>query len=91
VQYFVTEGDKDALRYSDSANGSPDSRGWVFEADYLPFNKNGGPKIWPASNIKLSLQYVMYNQFDGATNNYDGTGRDASDNNTLFLESWIAF
>lgn len=91
AQYFVMNGDKDALHYADSANGSPDSSGWVLEADYLPFNKNGGPAFWPKSNVKFSVQYVMYDKFDGASNNYDGSGRDASDNNTLFLQSWIVF
>lgn len=91
VQYFAINGDHDALLYSGSANGSPDSDGFIFQLNYLPFNKNGGPAFWPRSNVKFSLQYVMYNKFDGARTNYDGTGRDARDNNTLYLEAWIAF
>ena len=33
----------------------------------------------------------MYNKFNGASDNYDGAGRNASDNNTLYLLSWINF
>jgi len=37
------------------------------------------------------LQYVVYFQFNGAHSNYDGFGRNASENNTLYLLSWFAF
>ena len=90
VQYFHTGGRKDTLLYG-SRTGNPDTNGWVFQVDYLPFNKKGGPFFWPRSNAKLSLQYVLYDNFDGSTSNFDGTGRDASDNNTLYLELWLAF
>jgi hypothetical protein len=91
AQYFVTTGDADALLYPDSQSGSPNSNGEVFQIDYLPFSKSGGPPFWPRSNVKLSLQYIAYNTFDGARRNYDGAGRNAHDNNTLYLETWIAF
>jgi hypothetical protein len=29
-------------------------------------------------------------KFDGASSNYDGNGRNASDNNTLYLLVWAA-
>ena len=38
----------------------------------------------PWEKIKISLQYVIYNKFNGAQSNYDGSGRNASDNNTLY-------
>ncbi len=91
VQYFYTRGSSDALAYSSSVTGSPNSDGFILEANYLPFNKNGGPSFWPKSSVKLSLQYVIYNHFDGSTSNIDGTGRSASDNNTLYLQAWIVF
>ncbi|MBW8781652.1 MAG: cytochrome C [Verrucomicrobia bacterium] len=91
VQYFATRGTSDALAYSSSVTGSPNSNGFVLEANYLPFNKSGGPSFWPKSSVKLSLQYVIYNRFDGSTSNIDGTGRSASDNNTLYLQAWIVF
>ena len=74
-----------------SLTGSPESDGFILQADYFPLNKPGGPAFWPRSNVKLSLQYVIYNRFDGARTNFDGAGRNARDNNTLYLEAWIAF
>jgi hypothetical protein len=83
--YFSTTGTTDMARYTPSpvvgsASGSPDSRGWTAELDFLPWQ-----------NVKLALQYTLYNRFNGGTTNYDGSGRNASDNNTLFLLGWIAF
>lgn len=91
VQYFVLGGSNDPLLYSGSATGSPTSDGMIFELSYLPFNKGGGPAFWPRSNIKFSLQYVMYNRFNGARTNFDGAGGNARDNDTLYLQAWIVF
>jgi hypothetical protein len=91
VGYFLSNGSHDPLLHSESATGSPLSDGLVFQLNWLPFNKKGGPEFWPKSNVKVSLQYVLFNRFNGARNNYDGTGRNARDNNTLYLEAWIAF
>ncbi len=91
VQYFSIGGDSDPVLYSGSATGSPESDGFILQADYFPLNKRGGPAFWSRSNVKLSLQYVVYNRFDGARTNFDGAGRNARDNNTLYLEAWIAF
>jgi hypothetical protein len=33
----------------------------------------------------------MYNKFNGGSTNYDGSGRNAKDNNTLYLLGWINF
>ena len=79
VGFFQTTGDSDALLYSPdpvdgSRTGSPDSRGLTLEADFLYHERQ-----------KLVLQYTLYDKFNGAHSNYDGSGRDASDNNTLFL------
>jgi hypothetical protein len=91
VQYFSINGDSDASLYSGSQTGSPNSDGFVLQANYLPFNKGGGPSFWPRSNLKLSVQYTFYNNFDGAKTNYDGAGTNARDNNTLYFEAWVAF
>ena len=93
--YFSIFGDSDMGLYapgpiSGSLNGSPNSNGFIFELDYMPFSW-GGPEFWPWLNAKLSLQYVAYTEFNGASSNYDGFGRDASDNNTLYLSAWLAF
>jgi hypothetical protein len=90
LQYFQTRGDADFLRYNDgemmampvmgSANGSPNNKGWVAELNFLP-----------RQDIKFALRYTGYMQFNGASNNYDGFGRDANDNNSLYLLTWLMF
>ena len=37
-----------------------------------------------------SVQYTIYDKFNGASSNYDGFRRSAHDNNTLFLFLWTA-
>jgi hypothetical protein len=95
VGYFNIHGSVDTGLYAagaigGSANGSPNSRGWTAELTYMPFN-NGGPSFWPWLNAKVGLQFIAYNKFNGGTTNYDGFGRNAAGNNTLFLYTWIAF
>jgi len=46
---------------------------------------------WKYAYTKFSLQYVIYNKFNGSSTNYDGFGRNASGNNTLYLLAWFAF
>jgi hypothetical protein len=41
--------------------------------------------------VKLSLQYIAYQKFNGASTNYDGNGRNANDNNTLYMLGWLNF
>ena len=69
---------------------SPNSAGWIGELDYIPFN-HGGPSFWPWLNVKIGLQYVYYDKFNGGQTNFDGSGRNAHDNNTIFAFAWIAF
>lgn len=73
-----------------SANGKPDSNDFILEADWVPFGKEDS---WakPLANLKLGAQYTLYDRFNGGSRNYDGSGRDASDNDTLFLFAWLAF
>ena len=83
IAYFSTTGSADGGLYGTDANGNaltPDSSGWIGELDYLPIQ-----------NIRLMLQYTAYNKFNGASTNYDGNGRNAKDNNTLFFNVWVAF
>jgi hypothetical protein len=89
--FFRVQGSADPLLFSPvSANNSPNSNGWTLELNYIPFN-HGGPDFWPWLNVKFGLQYVHYNVFDGASTNFDGAGRNARDNNTLFAYAWVAF
>jgi hypothetical protein len=82
---FDITGGVDSLLYAPapvvgSALSSPDSRGFIAELNYLPW-----------LNTKLQLQYVHYAKFNGLSTNYDGAGRNASANDTLYLLSWINF
>jgi len=95
VSWQKTWGSVNPLLYapapqSGSANGKPDSNAFIFEADYVPFGKADS---WarPWVNLKLGVQYTIYTQFNGGTKNYDGFGRNASDNNTLYLFAWFMF
>ena len=90
--YFQTAGSHDLTLYggAGAANGSPNSSAWTGELNYYPFNR-GGPAFWRELGLKLGLQYTYYTRFDGGGSNYDGLGRSASANNTLFLYSWTAF
>jgi hypothetical protein len=45
--------------------------------------------LWPALPMtQFALQYTFYSRFNGARHNYDGSGRSAADNNTLYLLLW---
>ncbi len=85
-QYFQTRGDPDDLRYNTGAavtgsiNGSPNNKGWTTELNYLP-----------VQNVKLAVRYTSYSQFNGAGANYDSFGRNAKDNNSVYLLGWILF
>src|ERR1700722_10824636 len=73
-----------------SANGKPNSNAFTLEADWVPFGK--ADSVWsPCANLTLGVQYVIYTQFNGGNTNYDGFGRNAGSNNTLFLFAWMAF
>jgi hypothetical protein len=75
---------------SGSANGKPNSNAFSIEGDWVPFGKQDS---WarPFANMKVGIQYVVYTMFNGGSKNYDGFGRNASDNNTLYIYLWTAF
>lgn len=74
--YFSTTGTSDAILYPDPSN-NPDTRGWVPELFWIP-----------EQHLRAGIQYFAYDRFHGASRNYDGTGRDARNNNTLFVYLW---
>lgn len=76
---FDVSGSTDAT-YFGSANGSPSSTYGTVELNYVPW-----------LNVKLGLQYTAFFKFNGATSDYDGAGRNASDNNMLFAYIWFAY
>lgn len=86
IQVFRITGNEDQLRYNTgdpvmgSINGSPNTRGWMLDLNYLP-----------VQNVKLAVRYTSYRQFNGAGSDYDGFGRNAKDNNSVFLLGWFLF
>ncbi len=84
--YFSTAGSADVIRFptaelTGSLSGSPESRGMIGELSVNPWQ-----------NLRLSAQYIAYNRFNGSSDVYDVVGgRRASDNNTLYLYTWMAF
>ncbi len=84
-------GNSDAKLYSSSPNQRPNSEYFSFELDYVPFGKKATTGLDSYLNLRFAAQYVAYTLFDGAVKNYDGSGRNASDNNTFYLNSWLMF
>jgi len=89
TQYFKTTGSSDTNLYNmggmgtpvmGSINANPETSGWVNELVYLPL-----------PNTTLSLRYTSYSMFNGASTNYDGNGRNAKDNNSIYLLARILF
>lgn len=82
---FTTTGNANPALYpsapvSGSSDGSPNTSGYTVQFAY-----------WPVQNIDLNLNYTGYTKFNGAKTNYDGAGRNASDNNTLYLSLLVTF
>jgi hypothetical protein len=85
LAYFSTAGARDTLRYrpapiAGSRTGRPNSSGLIGQLDFLPW-----------LNTRFALQYVAYAGFNGSADDYDGFGRNASDNNALYLMGWLVF
>jgi hypothetical protein len=78
IGYFTTIGTSDPA--IGSLTGKPNSNGFIFQVEYLPWY-----------NTKFTIQYIAYNKFDGSTVNYDGSGRNAGNNNTLYFLVWLNF
>jgi hypothetical protein len=95
VGWDYTWGTPDSVLYAPapvtgSAKGNPSSNAFIFEADWVPFGKEDS-WLRPFANLRLGVQYTAYTQFNGGNSNYDGFGRNASDNNTLYLFAWLTF
>jgi hypothetical protein len=83
--WFDTHGTADPFLYPQgavggSANGDPRGAGYIANFSY-----------WPWQNLELSAQYTGYTRFNGGATNYDAAGRNASDNNTVYLVARILF
>ena len=85
---FSTTGSLDTQLYAagdapgvvTSASGTPDTKGWIAELNYMPW-----------LNTRISLQDTQYTKFNGGGSNYDGFGRNAGDNNSLYLLVWFNY
>jgi len=75
-------GDPDAIRYGQggaggSATGSPSSRYYDLELDYVPLQ-----------NMKFLLHYTDYQKLNGGKGNFDGLGNNSTGSNLLILGIW---
>jgi hypothetical protein len=87
VGVFGTSGTSDNLLYasspvSGSSSFSPTSQGETIEYSVNPW-----------LNVRLGAQYVIYQKFNGGSQNYDVpvNGRSAKDNNALYVYLWLAY
>lgn len=83
--WFNTTGTSDPLLFPSGAvtgnlNGDPRGTGYIANLTY-----------WPWQNLLLAFQYTGYTRFNGASLNYDGAGRNANSNNTIYLDAKIIF
>jgi len=83
--WFNTTGTVNPFLYTQdavdgSANGDPRGAGYIANVSY-----------WPYQNVQLSAQYTGYTRFNGAQTNYDGAGRNANSNNTIYLVARFVF
>jgi hypothetical protein len=84
---FGSSGTSDNVLYAaspvnGSSTSSPTSMGERIEYSVNPW-----------LNVRLGAQYVLYQKFNGASQNYDVAlnGRSAKDNNTLYVYLWIIY
>lgn len=85
LSFFNQTGTTDSALYDPTPvfgnlSGNPAIRGWTAEAF-----------VTPVQYLRIGLQYTMYDRYNGASHNYDGAGRNASDNDSLFLYFWGAY
>ncbi len=84
--YNKITGSNDAMLYSADAgfvSNRPNSQFYTAELVYVPFGKAGSYAA-PWLNLRTSLQYIGYSQFNGTT-------QQSSNNNTFMINGWLAF
>jgi hypothetical protein len=86
---FDTWGSTDQLLYSANSTFRPNSTGLIFQIDGTVFGRDMS-ELGGRLNVRAGVQYTAYTKFDGGGANYDGLGRNASDNNTLRIFTWVA-
>ena len=89
---FNTRGSRDTLLNASSLNGRSDTAGYILQADWTPWGKEGS---WgaPWANARLGLQYTGYSRYQGGSHYLDDNGNDrrARANTTLTAFVWLAF
>ena len=83
--WFGTTGTSDVVLYPPGAvtgnfDGDPRGTGYIANFTY-----------WPWQNLLLAFQYTGYTRFNGGANNYDGAGRNANSNNTIYINARFIF
>jgi len=83
--WFSVSSTSDPLLYpaasvTGSVTGTPESNGYMLNLSW-----------WPAMNIDIAAQYTGYVKFNGGSTNYDGAGRNASGNNSIYLIAQFLF
>jgi hypothetical protein len=83
--WFDTTGTVDTTLFgaapvTGSANGDPRGAGYIANFSF-----------WPWQNLWLAAQYTGYARFNGGSTNYDGSLRNASANNTIYLDIKFLF
>jgi hypothetical protein len=90
---FDIGGSRDHLVYAPdpvggSRNGKPNTLGGFVQMNLMPLSQ-WFHQMWPALPMtQFALQYTMYSTFNGSASNYDGFGRNANDNNSLYFLIW---
>jgi hypothetical protein len=69
-----------STRVTGNLSANPATRGFTYEGFWTP-----------VQYVRLGVQYTAYNKFNGASDNYDGFGRNARDNNTFRFYIWAAY
>jgi hypothetical protein len=70
----------DPTRVTGNISANPAIRGWTSEVFWTP-----------VQYLRIGLQFTAYDKYNGAAHNYDGAGRNAANNNSLFLYFWGAY
>ena len=74
-----------------SISGRPNTSGYILQADWTPWGKEGS---WGGgwANVRVGIQYTGYTRFMGGSTYLDSEGneRRARDNNTTMLFLWTS-
>ncbi|MFZ2724910.1 MAG: cytochrome C [Methylococcaceae bacterium] len=81
--YNKIDGSRNSTLYADNIINRPNSEYFTAELVYVPFGKEAS-LLGSLMNLRTSLQYIGYTQFDG-------TQQNAGNHNTFMVNAWVAF